>query len=265
LRNVRFVAGALLAITLVAGWSASASAHVTVQPATAEQGARGRFVFRVPNESATASTIKLEVQTPKDAATATSGIRVSPKNGWDVELEKAPLDPPIKGESGDITQYVSKITWTAQPGTKIGPDQFDEFDFTTGVLPKDKDSITFKAIQTYDGPLADGSTEARWVEVRVAGQADPKRPEPLVKLTPATTPGASATPAAAAPTGGETASADNSAAASAQSAADSAKTMGIIALLLGIIALGVAIVALVTRPKAPAAPAATPAAEPVDA
>jgi uncharacterized protein YcnI len=254
---VRILAGLGLAITFVSLWGSAASAHVTIQPATAEQGARGRFVFRVPNESDTASTIKLEVQVPKDYAALGSGIRVQPKQGWDVALEKDALDPPIKGESGDITKYVSKITWTAQPGNKIGPDQFDEFSFTTGVLPKDKTSFALKAVQTYDGPLADGTSEARWVEVRQEGQADPKRPEPLVKLTPPTT-AASGTVqgASAAATGTESGSAAATAAQDAKDSASSAKNLGVIGLVLGIIALLVAIGAFVAKPKATTKPAA---------
>lgn len=259
------MAGALLAITLVAVWGPAASAHVTVQPATAEQGARGRFVFRVPNESNTASTIKLEVQTPKDQAATFSSMRVTDIPGWDVTVEKEALNPPIKGESGDITQYVSKVTWTAKEGTKIGPDKFAEFDFTTGVLPKDKTSIAFKAIQTYDGPLADGSTEARWVEVRQEGQADPRRPEPLVKLTPPTSaPGANA--AAAAESAEGSVASIQASVEETKSAANSAKTFGILGLVVGIIALLVAIGAIVSKPKAtPATPEATKDPEPVDA
>jgi len=271
LKNVRILAGALLAITFATMWALAASAHVTVQPATAEQGARGRFVFRVPNESATASTIKLEVQTPKDPklAATVAGVRVAPKTGWDVAIEKEPLNPPIKGESSDITEYVSKITWTAQPGTKIGPDQFDEFDFTTGVLPKDATEMAFKAIQTYDGPLADGSTEARWVEVRQAGQADPKRPEPLVKLTPAAATGAaaSATPAAA-PTDNADLAAIKTSAEDAKNAANSTRTLAILGLILGLVALLVAIGAIVAKPKGattPPKPEATKTPEAVDA
>lgn len=253
MRNVRILAGALLAIFFASLMGSAASAHVTVQPSTAEQGARGRFVFRVPNESDTAGTIKLEVQTPKDAAAAMSGLRVKPKTGWDVSVEKAPLDPPVKGERGDITEYVSKVTWTAQGGVLIGPGEFDEFDFTTGPLPEDKDEIAFKAIQSYDGALGDGSNEARWVEVRQEGQEAPKRPEPLVKLTPPTSTdtGATAQDASAA-SATESDSAAATAADDARSAANGARTIGILALLLGIAALAVAVAVFATRPKAPA-------------
>jgi uncharacterized protein YcnI len=261
LRNVRILAGAALAITFASLWGAAASAHVTVQPATAEQGSRGRFVFRVPNESDTAGTIKLEVQTPKDMPEAMASLRVMPSARWDVLPETEQLATPIKGETSDITKYVSKITWTAKPGVRIGPGEFEEFDFTTGPLPKDKDSIAFKAIQTYDAPPKAGSdeTEARWVEVRQAGQKDPARPEPLVKLTPPTSTAGATNAAAAAPTGGSDASAAlvASAAEDAKSAASTAKNVGILALILGIIALIVAIVAFVSKPKAAPAAATT--------
>lgn len=253
MKNVRIVAGAALAIMFVSLWGSAASAHVTVQPNTAEQGARGRFVFRVPNESATASTVRLAVQMPKDAPTATSGIRVMPKTGWDVEIEKAALDTPVKIEDREITEYVSRITWTAQPGVKIEPDRFEEFDFTTGALPKDRTTLAFKAVQGYDGPLADGTSEVNWVEERKEGEEDPDRPEPLVKLTPATTPGAAtaqAGPAEAATGADVSAAAASTAAADAKSAADSARNIGIFGLLIGIVALLVAAAAVATRPRA---------------
>jgi periplasmic copper chaperone A len=43
-----------------------ASAHVSVQPGTAEQGGFTKVAFRVPNERANASTSKLEVILPTD-------------------------------------------------------------------------------------------------------------------------------------------------------------------------------------------------------
>jgi periplasmic copper chaperone A len=250
LKNVRILAGALLATTLIGLWGSAASAHVTVQPATAEKGARGRFVFRVPNESATASTVKLEAQMPKDKPL--TGVRVMPKPGWTITMEKAKLDKPIEGEGEPITDYVSTITWTADPGVKIGPDQFDEFSFTTGPLPKDASSVAFKAVQTYDAPLADGSMTANWVEVAKEGQPAPKRPEAVVKLTePAAAATGTATAVSAAATGNsESAAAGTQAATDAKSTADTAKTLGIIGLLLGLVALAVAIAAFVAKPKA---------------
>jgi uncharacterized protein YcnI len=257
LRRLQIPAGIGLAMTFVVLWGAAASAHVTVQPATAEKGARGSFVVRVPNESATAHTTKVAVQTPKD--TPLTGIRVQPKPGWTTEMTKSALPAPIpNGEGAPITDYVSEITWTAVPGNEIGPDQYIEFPFTTGALPKDVAQVTFKAVQTYDGPPSEGaSPEVLWTEVRQTGQPDPKRPEPLVKLTDPVVPAAAgANPADAS---GDSSAAASTAAADAKSAADSAKTFAILALLLGLVALIAGIGTFVARPKpAPASGPASP-------
>jgi uncharacterized protein YcnI len=246
LRKVRILVGALLATTVVALWSGAAFAHVTIQPPTADKGSYGRFVFRVPNESATASTIKLEVQFPADKPL--QGVRYQPKDGWDIAIEKAKLATPIKSEGGsDITDYVSKITWTAKEGVKIAPDQFDEFGFSVGPLPKDQTQVAVKAVQTYDSPLADGTSEARWVEVREEGKPDPKRPEPIIKLTEPKPAEGTAGAVAAAATGKsqETAAATTE----ASDTASSARNIAIIGLILALIAGGLAIAAFVTRGK----------------
>src|SRR5436305_15298050 len=54
------------AVTTVAvlGLAGAAQAHVTVNPNSATQGGYARIAFRVPTESDTASTTKLEVQLP---------------------------------------------------------------------------------------------------------------------------------------------------------------------------------------------------------
>ncbi|HEX2772424.1 MAG TPA: DUF1775 domain-containing protein, partial [Micromonosporaceae bacterium] len=54
----------------VFGLAAPASAHVTVNPSEATQGGYARLAFRVPNESDTASTTKVEVVLPENAPVA---------------------------------------------------------------------------------------------------------------------------------------------------------------------------------------------------
>ena len=61
----RSALGAVVAAVL--GVAGPASAHVTVNPNEATQGGYGRVAFRVPNESDTASTTKLEVNLPENA------------------------------------------------------------------------------------------------------------------------------------------------------------------------------------------------------
>ena len=55
--------GAVTAVAVL-GLAPAAFAHVTVNPSDAKQGRYTRVAFRVPTESDTASTTKLEVAIP---------------------------------------------------------------------------------------------------------------------------------------------------------------------------------------------------------
>src|SRR5690349_91983 len=63
------VAGAVSAVAVL-GFAGAADAHVTVNPDSATQGGEARIAFRVPTESDTASTTKLEVNLPTDQPVA---------------------------------------------------------------------------------------------------------------------------------------------------------------------------------------------------
>jgi uncharacterized protein YcnI len=141
----------LSALLAVAG---PASAHVTVQPGEAVQGSYTKLTFRVPNESDTAATVKLEVELPASI----DGARTKPVPGWTATVD---------GRT---------IRWE---GGRVEPGQFQEFDISVGPLPE-VDQLVFKAVQTY----SDGS-EARWIEETVDGEEEPERPAPVLTLTAA--------------------------------------------------------------------------------
>lgn len=179
-------AGAAIVAVAIGALAAAvpASAHVTVNAATAVQGGYAKLAFRVPNEKATAKTVKLEVVLPADAPIA--NVSIKPVPGWTAVVEKAKLATPIQVHGSDVTEAPSKITWTAQSGAEIGSGQFQEFEVSAGPLPK-VDKLVFKALQTY----SDGDV-VRWIEV---GDGDLDKPAPVLKLT---APAASASPSAAA-------------------------------------------------------------------
>ncbi|MFI8460944.1 YcnI family protein [Kitasatospora sp. NPDC085464] len=229
----RLAASAVLAASVIAASAVPAFAHVTVQPGTATQGDYTAVAFRVPDESDTASTIKLEVSLPADHPVAS--VATQPLPGWTAATEKTKLATPIKTDDGDeITEAVSKITWTADAGTKIAPGQFQEFRVSLGPLPTDTDKVVFKALQTYD----DGNV-VRWIEDSKEGQPEPQHPAPVLTLTKAAadTDGhhmtASPAPsgAQAAPPAGNSASSDDS----------TARIIGIAGIVVGLAgaALGV--------------------------
>ena len=172
-------AGVVLAGTAVAvfGFAASASAHVTVSPSTAAQGGYTKVAFRVPDEKDTANTVKLEVTLPED--TPIASVAVKPLPGWTVTPVTTKLKTPIKSDDGDVTEAVTKITWTADPSAAIKPGQFQEFEVSLGPLPK-VNQIVFKALQYYsDGDIV------RWIEEPSAGAPEPEHPAPTLKLTAA--------------------------------------------------------------------------------
>jgi uncharacterized protein YcnI len=158
-----------------------ASAHVSVN-GEAVQGGFARLAFRVPNESDSASTIKLEVHLPEDAPVAS--VSTMPVPGWTVSVQRRTLDQPLEVHGAQVTEVVSVITWTASGDAGIKPGQFQEFPVSMGPLPK-VDTMVFKALQTY----SDGEV-ARWIEVPEGGR-QPEHPAPTLKVRPAADPGTS--------------------------------------------------------------------------
>jgi uncharacterized protein YcnI len=183
LRHRRFAATAATltlgaVATAVFGFVAPASAHVTVDPREATQGGYGRLAFRVPNESDTASTTKLEVFLPENAPLGS--VSTMPVPGWTVAVEKRKVDPPVQMHGSEITEVVSKITWTAGEGAAVAPGTFQEFPVSMGPLPE-IDQMVFKALQTY----SDGAV-VRWIdEPQQPGGEEPAAPAPVLTLTAA--------------------------------------------------------------------------------
>ena len=145
----------LLAVTAVCAalvaLAAPASAHVPVDPGTAETGGYTALTVRVPNESDDASTTEVSITLPDEL----DGARVMPTAGWDYEVD---------GRT---------ITWS---GGEIGPGEFMEFGISVGPLPDEEGTLLFPAVQTYD----DGEV-VRWIEE----DHDSERPAPSLALTSA--------------------------------------------------------------------------------
>jgi uncharacterized protein YcnI len=185
------VIGAAAALALLAV-ALPASAHVTANPDTAEQGSYTKVSFRVPNEEDKADTTAVEVDLPLDHPIASVSVRPVP--GWTVKVEESKLPKPITSDDGEVTKAVSKITWTKGA---IAPGEFQEFDVSMGPLPTDTDALAFKAVQTY----SDGQV-VRWDQPTPASGEEPEHPAPTLHLTKptdtATGSGAHGTPAASA-------------------------------------------------------------------
>lgn len=160
---------------LWSGLTGVASAHVTAQPREAEQGGYAKVSFRTPNERDTASTVQLEVTLPAEHPIPSVSTRPIP--GWTVAVERTKLATPVKTSDGEVTEAVTKITWS---GGRIAPGTFEDFDTSMGPLPTDTDQLVFKALQTYDN-----GEVVRWIEDRQEGAPEPEYPAPVLELTKA--------------------------------------------------------------------------------
>ncbi len=163
------------AVTLLT-FAGIASAHVTANPGTAQQGGFTKVSFRVPNEQDAAATTQLEINFPVAHPIAFVSTRAVP--GWSATVQKTKLDKPIKTDDGEVSEVVSKITWG---GAKIPPGSFEDFDVSLGPLPTDTDELVFKALQTYDN-----GEVVRWIDTAPEGAPEPAHPAPVLKLTSAT-------------------------------------------------------------------------------
>ena len=167
-------AAAAVVLLAVAG---PAAAHVTVNPAEASQGGYTKVAFRVPNESDSTDTTKLEVNLPTD--TPIASVSLKPVAGWTAVTVSGKLPAPIKTDDGELTEAVSKITWTAAAGAAIKPGQFQEFEVSLGPLPATA-QVVFKTLQTY----SDG-TVVRWIDEPATDGTEPEHPAPVLKLAAA--------------------------------------------------------------------------------
>jgi uncharacterized protein YcnI len=202
----RLVAAVGLGLVGALAFGTAALAHVTVNPNAATQGGYARLAFRVPTESDSASTVKVEVTLPEDAPVAS--VSTQPVPGWTAVVERRTLPSPIEVHGSEVAEVVSKITWTASAAAAIKPGEFQEFPVSMGPLPE-TDQMVFKALQTYsDGEIV------RWIdEPAAAGAEEPESPAPVLTLTAAAGDGTSAGPSVAASSPPSSASSDSSGAA----------------------------------------------------
>lgn len=194
---------------------ATASAHVTLQPSEAAAGDFTVLDVRVPNERDDSGTTEVDVQFPPGFAFAS----YQPVPGWSVQVRMEKMAKPITSHGEEITEQVAQMTWTANGDSNaIEPGQFLDFPISVQIPGKAGDTLTFKALQTYDN-----GEVVRWI-----GAPDSDEPAPQVTVTEA----AEGSHGAAAAEGDE-AEADDSDDDEGNGLALAALIVGILALLVG--------------------------------
>ena len=238
-------AGFLVATVGVAGLLGTgiASAHVTanVYGPQPTKGGYAAVVFRVPSEEKDPiTTTKVAVDFKPDYGIGS--VRTKPVPGWTAEVTKSKLPTPITKDNGtQITEAVTAVTWTAQPGSELKATDYQEFSVSFGPLPTNVDQVEFPAHQTYsDGKVVD------WNQPTPANGEEPEHPAPAVKLAAKAADGdAHANMANTASTTG-----DQTHAAAASD--NTARWLGGAGLLVGAIGLGVGAGATIRARKATA-------------
>ena len=146
----------IVTATLLLGVYAIAMAHAVVYPKASTTGAHERYVVRVPNERAVATT-RVAIQFPPEVKVG-SFIDVP---GWTLEVVR------------DSAKRITGAAWTGS----LPPERFVEFPFVA-TNPKDPTDLRWPVVQTY----ADGE-RAEWT-----GPTDSKRPASVTNITTVTAP-----------------------------------------------------------------------------
>jgi len=148
---------------------AAASAHVTLQPDEVAAGDFAVLDVRVPNERDDAATTKVAVQFPSGFPFAS----YQPVAGWSVQVQMEKLDKPLTSHGEKISEQVGRITWTATGDAGVQPGQFQDFPISVQIPGEGGDTLTFKALQTYDN-----GEVVRWI-----GAPESEEPAPQVAVT----------------------------------------------------------------------------------
>ena len=135
-RRLAAAALALGAATLLAlSAPLSASAHVSLEENTATPGSFTTLTFRVPNETADgASTNRLTLTLPTGTGLLDS-VSYLPVPGWTAELVRTKLAAPITNGDDTITEAVTQVIWTANPGSEYGQGSLGIFRLFVGPIP----------------------------------------------------------------------------------------------------------------------------------
>ncbi len=167
-RPLTVVALATLSVLAFAG---AAQAHVTLHPNAVPSGAFVVVDINVPNESDSASTVKLDVKLPPGILSAS----IQPVPGWQTRVITQKLAKPVKVEDEMVTTRVDRIVFSRG---RIGPGQFQSFPVSL-LLPEAKPGtlLVFKALQTYsNGKIV------RWIDPTA------EEPAPQLLIRPASSP-----------------------------------------------------------------------------
>jgi uncharacterized protein YcnI len=168
--NTKQMTIAAVSAAALAAAPAAAQAHVSLHPNVLPAGSFPTVTIRVPNESTSARTVKVDVKVP------TGFTALDPQHvaGWNIRLVKTRLRKPIQTDDGPVTEEVSEIVYAAAGGGGTPPGYIESFPVAFSVPDRTGGTLTFKAVQSY----SDGKV-VRWI-----GAPSSDSPAPTVNVGP---------------------------------------------------------------------------------
>lgn len=146
-------------LALLLATASPAMAHVTIDPAEAAPASYTRIAFRVGHGCGGAATTAIEVALPE----GTTAARPMAKPGWEIAVEPG-----------------TSVAWRGGP---LADDRYDEFVMLVRTPARAGEAVAFPVTQRC------GETVAAWTQVAAEGEARPRFPAPLLRLTQAQAPG----------------------------------------------------------------------------
>lgn len=170
-------------LALVLAVPLAASAHVTINPDQAEPGGWTYVTFRAPNESASASTVELQVHLPTDTPFTSVTYQATP--GWTTTVATEKLPAPVTVSGNTVSEAPATVVIRADAGG-IAPGQFQTFTLALGPVP-DVGHVVIPVTQTY----SDGTVVEWRATPEQVGKDDTLEPAPVLYIRDAPPAGAS--------------------------------------------------------------------------
>jgi uncharacterized protein YcnI len=164
-----------LAIAL-ACTAAAAQAHIHLEYAVAPAGSTYKASFQVGHGCGASPTRQFIIEIPPGVRSA----RPMPKAGWQLDVRREPLAPPVTHRGRTVTEDVTSITWTARGrDDMLASAHYDEF-VLVATLPQQAGPLFWPVRQVCEEGRHD------WVEVPAPGarNAELKSPAPQLDILP---------------------------------------------------------------------------------
>ena len=144
----------------------AALAHFAFVPSEAPARSFARLQLAVPNEKDDASTVRVAVQIPDSVVF----VRVPPTPGWEVSVEREPLDEPLLVGDRRVEERITVVEWS---DGEIAGSESRSFALRLAIPRSAGRTLAFQAAQTYSN-----GDVVQW-----SGEPGSANPAPLLTVT----------------------------------------------------------------------------------